>query len=98
MHCSYAYCAHGRYWDGARYGLLVKGIEALERSHATTALVLDKTGTLTTGKPKVSHIEFIEGEVREILSIAASLEHGSTHPLADAITTAWSNVTKERQM
>ena len=74
---------------GARYGLLVKGIEALERSHATTTLVLDKTGTLTTGKPKVSHIEFIEGEVREILSIAASLEHGSTHPLADAITTAW---------
>ena len=81
---------------GARYGLLVKGIEALERSHATTTLVLDKTGTLTTGKPKVSHIEFIEGEVREILSIAASLEHGSTHPLADAITTAWSNVTSER--
>ena len=81
---------------GARYGLLVKGIEALERSHATTTLVLDKTGTLTTGKPKVSHIEFIEGEVREILSIAASLEHGSTHPLADAITTAWSNVTSQR--
>ena len=81
---------------GARYGLLVKGIEALEHSHATTTLVLDKTGTLTTGKPKVSHIEFIEGEVREILSIAASLEHGSTHPIADAITTAWSNVTNER--
>ena len=81
---------------GARYGLLIKGIEALEQSHATTTLVVDKTGTLTTGKPKVSHIEFIEGEVREILSIAASLEHGSTHPLAEAITTAWSNVTSER--
>ncbi|MED5497778.1 MAG: heavy metal translocating P-type ATPase, partial [Candidatus Thermoplasmatota archaeon] len=81
---------------GARFGLLVKGIEALERSHATTTLVVDKTGTLTTGKPKVSHIEFIDGEVREILSIAASLEHGSTHPLADAIITAWSNVTSER--
>jgi heavy metal translocating P-type ATPase len=81
---------------GARYGLLVKGIEALEHTHATTTLVLDKTGTLTTGKPKVSHIEFIEGEVREILSIAASLEHGSTHPIADAITTAWSNVTTQR--
>mgnify|MGYP001187920154 CR=1 FL=1 len=81
---------------GARYGLLVKGIEALEHSHATTTLVLDKTGTLTTGKPKVSHIEFIGGEVREILSIAASLEHGSTHPIADAITTAWSNVTNDR--
>ena len=81
---------------GARYGLLVKGIEALEHSHSTTTLVLDKTGTLTTGRPKVSHIEFIEGEVREILSIAASLEHGSTHPIADAITTAWSNVTNDR--
>ena len=81
---------------GARYGLLIKGIEALEQSHATTTLVVDKTGTLTTGNPKVSHIEFIDGEVREILSIAASLEHGSTHPLAGAITTAWSNVTSER--
>ena len=81
---------------GARYGLLIKGIEALEQSHATTTLVLDKTGTLTTGKPKVSHIEFLQGEVREILGIAASLEHGSTHPLADAITVAWSNVTNER--
>ena len=81
---------------GARFGLLVKGIEALERSHATTTLVVDKTGTLTTGKPKVSHIEFVDGEVREILSIAASLEHGSTHPLADAIITAWSNVTSKR--
>ena len=81
---------------GARYGLLIKGIEALEQSHATTTLVVDKTGTLTTGKPKVSHIEFLDGEVREILSIAASLEHGSTHPLAEAITTAWSNVTSER--
>jgi len=81
---------------GARYGLLIKGIEALEQSHATTTLVVDKTGTLTTGRPKVSHIEFINGEVREILSLAASLEHGSTHPLADAITTAWSNVTNKR--
>ena len=81
---------------GARYGLLIKGIEALERSHATTTLVVDKTGTLTTGKPKVSHIELIDGEVREILGIAASLEHASTHPMAEAILASWSNVTKER--
>ena len=81
---------------GARYGLLIKGIEALERSHATTTLVVDKTGTLTTGKPKVSHIELIEGEVREILGIAASLEHASTHPMAEAILVSWSNVTKEK--
>jgi heavy metal translocating P-type ATPase len=81
---------------GARYGLLIKGIEALERSHATTTLVVDKTGTLTTGKPKVSHIELIDGEVREILGIAASLEHASTHPMAEAILVSWSNVTKEK--
>ena len=81
---------------GARYGLLIKGIEALERSHATTTLVVDKTGTLTTGKPKVSHIELIDGEVREILGIAASLEHASTHPMAEAILASWSNVTTER--
>ena len=81
---------------GARYGLLIKGIEALERSHATTTLVVDKTGTLTTGKPKVSHIELIDGEVREVLGIAASLEHASTHPMAEAILASWSNVTKER--
>lgn len=81
---------------GARYGLLIKGIEALERSHATTTLVVDKTGTLTTGKPKVSHIELIDGEVREILGIAASLEQASTHPMAEAILVSWSNVTKEK--
>lgn len=81
---------------GARYGLLIKGIEALERSHATTTLVVDKTGTLTTGKPKVSHIEIVDGEIREILGIAASLEHASTHPMAEAILASWSNVTKER--
>lgn len=81
---------------GARYGILIKGIEALEHAHSTTTLVVDKTGTLTSGKPRVSHIELLDCEVKEILSIAAALEEESNHPLASAIRTSWSNVTSER--
>lgn len=81
---------------GARNGLLIKGIEALEQAHKVDTLVVDKTGTLTSGKPRVSHIELLDCEVKEILSIAASLETESTHPLADAILTSWSNVTSTR--
>ena len=81
---------------GARNGLLIKGIEALEQAYKVDTLVVDKTGTLTSGKPRVSHIELLDCEVKEILSIAASLEAESTHPLADAILTSWSNVTSTR--
>ena len=81
---------------GARYGILIKGIEALEHAHSTDTLVVDKTGTLTSGKPRVSHIELLDCEVKEILSIAAALEEESNHPLASAIRTSWSNVTSER--
>lgn len=81
---------------GARYGLLIKGIEALEKSHKTDTLVVDKTGTVTSGKPRVSHIELLDGEVKEILSIAAALESESTHPLSQAILTSWSNVTTQK--
>ena len=81
---------------GARYGILIKGIEALEHAHSTDTLVVDKTGTLTSGKPRVSHIELLDCEVKEILSIAAALEEESNHPLASAIRTSWSNVTSHR--
>jgi len=81
---------------GARFGLLVKGIEALEASHKTNVLLVDKTGTLTAGKPRVSHIEWLDGEVREVLQIAAALEEHSTHPFALAVQTAWSNLTQEK--
>jgi heavy metal translocating P-type ATPase len=81
---------------GARNGLLIKGIEALEISHRCDTLVLDKTGTITSGKPRVSHIEIIEGEIKEILSIASALESESNHPLASAIHKSWSNVTSKR--
>ncbi len=81
---------------GAKHGLLIKGIEALEQAHKTDTLVVDKTGTVTAGKPRVSHIELIDTEVKEILGIASALELESTHPLADAIHTSWSNVTAVR--
>ena len=81
---------------GARNGLLIKGIEALENAHKTNTLVVDKTGTITSGKPRVSHIETLDCEIKEILGIAASLEQESTHPLATAIQTSWSNVTSSR--
>tara|TARA_Y100000766_G_scaffold199299_1_gene171636 strand:+ start:10151 stop:12454 length:2304 start_codon:yes stop_codon:yes gene_type:complete len=81
---------------GARYGILIKGIEALEHAHSTDTLVVDKTGTLTSGKPRVSHIELLDCEVKEILSIAAALEEESGHPLAHAIRTSWSNVTTDK--
>ena len=81
---------------GAAFGLLIKGIEALEQAHATSVVVLDKTGTITAGTPRVSHIELLDSDVREMLGIASALEQESTHPLAEAVHTSWSNVTNKR--
>ena len=81
---------------GAAYGLLIKGIEALEQAHATSVVVLDKTGTITAGAPRVSHIELLDSDVPELLGIASALEQESTHPLAKAVHTSWSNVTDKR--
>jgi len=71
---------------GARAGVLVKNAEALERLSKVDTLVIDKTGTLTEGKPKLAGIEAVPdlGE-NELLRLAASLERGSEHPLAGAI-------------
>ena len=77
---------------GARYGLLIKGIEALEQAHATSTVVLDKTGTITAGSPRVSHIELLDGDVQELLCLASSLEVESTHPLATAVHASWENI------
>ena len=81
---------------GAKHGLLIKGIDALESIHSCEIMVVDKTGTITLGRPRVSHIEIIDCEVKEILCIAAALEQESNHPLSKAIITSWSNVTQER--
>lgn len=74
---------------GASAGVLIKSAEALERLEKVDTLVVDKTGTLTEGKPKVTAI-VPEGGLSEaeILGLAASLERGSEHPLAAAIVTA----------
>jgi len=77
---------------GARFGLLIKGIEALEQAHATAVMVFDKTGTITAGKPRVSHIELLEGDVEEVVCLASALEADATHPIAHAIHAAWTNL------
>jgi Cu+-exporting ATPase len=74
---------------GAMSGILVKNAEALEALQQADTLVLDKTGTLTEGKPRLETIEPLAGEsADELLRLAASLERGSEHPLAAAIVKA----------
>ena len=71
---------------GAQAGVLIKNAEALERMERVDTLVVDKTGTLTEGKPKVVAIVAAAGyQENEILRLAASVERASEHPLADAI-------------
>ncbi len=72
---------------GAQFGILFKSAEALETTHLVKTVVLDKTGTITEGKPRVSDVipinpAFTEGD---LLSLAASIEQRSEHPLASAI-------------
>jgi Cu+-exporting ATPase len=74
---------------GAQAGVLIKNAEALERMEKIDTLVVDKTGTLTEGKPKVVGIEASEGfQEDDLLRLAASVERSSEHPLADAIVAA----------
>lgn len=74
---------------GAHAGVLIKNAEALERFEKVDTLILDKTGTLTEGRPSVTAILPAEGfNAPDILRLSASLERGSEHPLADAILQA----------
>jgi Cu+-exporting ATPase len=74
---------------GARDGVLIKNAEALERFEKVDTLVIDKTGTLTEGRPAVTAIKTVAGvDEGELLRLAASLERGSEHPLADAVLRA----------
>jgi P-type Cu+ transporter len=74
---------------GAHAGVLIKNAEALERMEKIDTLVIDKTGTLTEGKPKLMTIVTTAGfEENDILQLAASVERASEHPLADAIVRA----------
>ena len=70
---------------GAQQGVLVKQAEALETAHRVDTVVLDKTGTLTIGKPTVTGITAVGIDERELLVLAASAERGSEHPLAQAV-------------
>ena len=74
---------------GALAGVLIKNAEALERFEKVDTIVIDKTGTLTEGKPKVTAVVAAQGFAEgELLRLAASIERGSEHPLAAAIVRA----------
>jgi P-type Cu+ transporter len=74
---------------GAQAGVLIKDAEALERMAKVDTLVVDKTGTLTEGRPRLTDIVALGGdEENDLLALAAALEKGSEHPLADAIVQA----------
>jgi Cu+-exporting ATPase len=74
---------------GAQAGVLIKNAEALERFEKIDTLVVDKTGTLTEGRPAITAVRTLEGlDEAEVLRLAASLERASEHPLADAIVRA----------
>ncbi|MEI3523478.1 MAG: HAD-IC family P-type ATPase [Anaerotignum sp.] len=71
---------------GAEYGILVKSAESLEIAHQVQTVVLDKTGTLTEGKPVVTDVVLAKGILRNrLLKQAAAVEALSEHPLAEAI-------------
>jgi heavy metal translocating P-type ATPase len=74
---------------GAQIGVLIKSAEALERMEKVNTLVVDKTGTLTEGRPSVTHIGPVTGfDADELLRLAAGVERASEHPLAQAIVNA----------
>ena len=72
---------------GATVGVLIRNAEALERLEKVDTLVVDKTGTLTKGKPSVTSVVPIGLEKRELVRVVGSMERASEHPLADAILT-----------
>ena len=70
---------------GAQAGVLIKDAEALERMARVDTVIVDKTGTLTEGKPRLTDVVAFHGDEAEVLGLAAALERGSEHPLAEAI-------------
>jgi len=72
----------------AEHGILIRGGEALEQARRIDTIVLDKTGTLTRGKPQVTHVVALDGLAEsELLRLAAAAEVGSEHPLGEAVVT-----------
>ncbi len=70
---------------GAQVGVLIRDAEALERFASVDTLIVDKTGTLTEGKPELSDVVSVHHDEGKLLALAASLEKASEHPLAEAI-------------
>lgn len=70
---------------GAEYGILIRGGEPLEAACKINTIIFDKTGTLSKGRPEVTNVIAFGGSKDNVLSIAASLEQGSEHPLAESI-------------
>jgi len=70
---------------GAQAGVLIKDAEALERMARVDTVIVDKTGTLTEGKPRLTDVVALKGDETQVLRLAAALERGSEHPLAEAI-------------
>jgi len=80
---------------GAEYGILIKSAEALERFQKVNVVLLDKTGTLTRGEPRVTDIVTVPPLSQdEVLSLAASVERDSEHPLGEAVV----NAARERKL
>ena len=73
---------------GAEFGVLIRSAEALERAHKVQTVALDKTGTLTMGRPSVAEVASDALDADELLRLAASAEQGSEHPLGRAIVEA----------
>ncbi|WP_203566514.1 heavy metal translocating P-type ATPase [Aestuariimicrobium ganziense] len=74
---------------GAQLGILIKGPEALEQTRRVDTVVLDKTGTVTTGQMALREVVAAEGvEQDEVLALAGAVEHASEHPIAQAISSA----------
>ena len=74
--------------SAARRGILVKDVASLERARAVTTVIFDKTGTLTLGKPQLAAVMPLAGSEADLLSLVASAQQGSEHPLARAVVAA----------
>ncbi len=72
----------------ARAGILIKDVESLERAHRLDTIIFDKTGTLTAGRPTIVGTATLQGTEDELIQLAASVQHGSEHPLAHAMLSA----------